>query len=251
MPKRKKRTGILSAVLILAAGVFAALAVREYLPYWSNEFSVRLLKMELEEAVQDEGDAKKKRKNKDWDKLQGINEDIIAWIEVPGTKIDYPILRSPSFSYYLHRDFRKRKNVLGSVFVQPEVAEELSGQHIIIYGHNMRDKQMFGLLHNFESEKFFKEHKDVYIYQPGQILHAAVYSAYDCMDATDTYKTEFDSEDAWGEWQEMTVRRSCYHTGTEPKASDQVITLSTCSNGKGRRSRYVVNCVVREKEQAD
>lgn len=249
MPGRKKETGILFAALMLAAGACAMLAAREYLPYWTNQFHTWVLRREQdtgqEEGKEDAGGGK------DWDKLHNINGDIIAWIEVPGTKIDYPVMRCPSSGYYLHRDFKKRRNVLGSIFVQPEIPKGLSGQHTVIYGHNMRDKQMFGSLHYFESKEFFEEHRDVYIYLPGETIRAVPYSVYDCRDATDTYRIEFGSGEEWQQWQEMTVEKSYHDAGENPEPGSQVVTLSTCSNGRGRKSRFVVNCIVRERSGID
>lgn len=249
MPGRKKDTRIFSAALMFAAGILAMLAAREYLPYWTNQFHTLALRKELDTGQEEgQGDIED---SKDWDKLHKINEDIIAWIEVPGTKVDYPVLRCPSSGYYLHRDFRKRKNVLGSIFVQPETPKELSGHHTVIYGHNMRDKQMFGSLHYFESGEFFRGHREVFIYLPGETIRAVPYSVYDCQDATDTYQTEFRSEEEWRKWQEMTVEKSYHDAAEKPDSESQVLTLSTCSNGRGRKSRFVVNCIVRERRVLD
>ena len=108
----------------------------------------------------------------------------------------------------------------------------------------MRDKQMFGSLHFFEKKDFWKKHKKIYIYQPEQEIEAAVYSTYDILDSTDTYRTAFDTPDEWEEWIAMTTEKRYYDTGIDPENTERIITLSTCSNGRGRRSRYVVNCVV-------
>lgn len=114
---------------------------------------------------------------------------------MPGTKVDYPVVKCQSLSYYLHHDVEKKYNIVGSVFVQPDTAEDFSDSHTVIYGHNMKDKQMFGSLHSYESEGFWKKHKEVCIYQPGRVIQAKVYSVYDTPDGTDTYRTEFDTLD--------------------------------------------------------
>ncbi len=241
---QKKKVSIISIVLLTGAFVFAFLAVKEYLPYWKNDISMRIIQRQIT-GKEDTG-KDKKRKNINWKKLNKMNPDIIAWIEVPGTKIDYPLLKCPTDSYYLHKDLKKKDNILGSIFVQTDTSRDFSDKHTVVYGHNMKDQQMFGSLHQFESRKFWKKHQDLYIYQPEQTIHAIAYSTYDCTDATDTYKTEFTTEKEWGEWLSMTAERSYYDTGITPEVSGQVITLSTCSNRRARTSRYVVNCVVEE-----
>ena len=235
--KRVIDTGVL-VLLILGATYFSSLSVREYLPYVGNQIKMERLQKEV--AGRDD----KGWRKIDWKKLQKKNGDIIAWIEVPGTKVDYPVVKCQSLSYYLHHDVDKKYNILGSVFVQPDTAEDFSDIHTVIYGHNMRDKQMFGSLHSYESERFWKKHKEVCIYQPGRVIQAKVYSVYDTPDGTDTYRTEFDMPDEWKEWIAMTLEKRYYDTGIQPQEAEQIITLSTCSNGRGRKSRYVVNCVV-------
>lgn len=235
--KRGINTGVL-ILLILGAAYFSSLSVKEYLPYVGNH--IRMDRLQKETAGRDD----KGWRKINWGKLQKKNGDIIAWIEIPGTKVDYPVMKCLSFSYYLHHDVEKKSNILGSIFVQPDTAEDFSDSHMVIYGHNMRDRQMFGSLHSYESKSFWKKHKEVYIYQPGRVIQAKIYSVFDTPDGTDTYRTEFDTLDEWKEWIAMTVAKGYYDTGIEPQESDQIITLSTCSNGRGRKSRYVVNCVV-------
>ena len=229
---------MVTAVLVLGILFFSSLSVKEYLPYARNRIRTERLQKEVT-GRDEEG-----RRKINWKKLQKKNKDIIAWIEIPGTKVDYPIVKCLSRSYYLHHDAEGRDSILGAVFVQPETAGDFSDMHTVIYGHNMRDKQMFGSLHSFEKKDFWKKHKKIYIYQPEQEIKAAVYSTYDILDSTDTYRTAFDTPDEWEEWIAMTTEKRYYDTGIDPEDTERIITLSTCSNGRGRRSRYVVNCVV-------
>lgn len=245
MSTRVKRVLNASVLVILVLGVlfFSCLSVREYLPYIGNY-------IKTEEMLGEVADRDVRgRRTIDWEKLHKMNEDIIAWIEIPGTKVDYPVLRCPSYSYYLHNDTEGKHNILGSIFVQPETAEDFSDIHTVIYGHNMRDKQMFGSLHYFEDEDFWRKHKKVYIYQPEQEIEAVVYGTYDVLDSTDTYRTKFDNPDEWKVWIAMTIDKRYYDTEIAPKGTENIITLSTCSNSRGRKSRYVVNCVVKSRRE--
>lgn len=220
--------------------VFGALAVEESLPYAKTRIQSAKLRKEVLNPEQEGGKAI------DWDALRKLNGDIVAWIQIPGTKVDYPVLSCPSFNYYLNHDVKGQKNILGAIFIQPEVQTDFLDCHTVIYGHNMRDQQMFGSLHLFESEKFWKQHQDVFLYFPESEFQATVYSVYDVPDTTETYRTEFDTEAEWKAWIEMSVGKSIYNTGITPEKNDRVITLSTCSNGKGKNSRFVVNCVVKD-----
>ena len=249
----RKKQSIVPGILLLLALVFAVLAVREYLPYWINEFQMEQMKREIRKSQREDSGKYSKESRRErtinWKKLHKINPDIIAWIEVPGTKIDYPVLKCKSWNEYLSRDYKGNKNILGSIFVQPETASDFSNQHTVIYGHNMKDKQMFGSLHNYESKKFWDKHRNVYIYLPDQTIQAEVYSTYDCMDMTETFYTEFPDEAAWQQWKDMTVEKSYYNMKMKPTSESRVLTLSTCSNGRGRSSRYVVHCMIQTAEE--
>lgn len=123
---------MMTAVLVLGILFFSSLSVKEYLPYARNRIQAERLQKEA--AGRDE----KGRRKINWKKLQKRNKDIIAWIEIPGTKVDYPIVKCPTRSYYLHHDAEGRNSILGAVFVQPETAGDFSDIHTVIYGHNMR-----------------------------------------------------------------------------------------------------------------
>lgn len=245
----RKRHNIVPIFLLIMALIFTVLAVREYLPYWTNALKMEQIKKEIRQSGGKGSKEEHKERTINWKKLHKMNQDIIAWIEVSGTKVDYPVLKCKRWNEYLSRDYRGNKNILGSIFVQPDTAEDFSDQHTVVYGHNMRDKQMFGSLHNYEAKKFWKKHKNVYIYLPDRTIKARIYSTYDCIDMTETFYTEYPDEASWQEWKVMTAEKSYYDTGIIPKEKDNVLTLSTCSNGRGRSSRYVVHCVFQIAEE--
>lgn len=235
----KRRRSILSIICIIAALICLALAIREELPYWKNAAHIRVLRQDV---ITDRKESAPEEKEIDWEKLHKINPDIIAWITVPGTKIDYPILRCPSNSFYLHRNERKEWNALGSIFVQP--GTEFTDAHVVLYGHNMKSGQMFGSLHRFEEKSFWKEHQKIYIDTPEKKITAEIYAVYDCQDATKTYQTDFSSAEGWKNWIQYSTDNRYYNTGIIPEAGSRVVTLSTCSNGRGRLSRFVVHGVI-------
>lgn len=224
------------------AVLFLFLAVREYAPYLKSDLEVMTLRNEVEK----DPDGKGKGKEIDWDALKKTNPDIIAWIEVPGTKIDHPVLKSSEWNEYLHKDYKGRESYPGSLFVQPDCGEDFSDSHIVIYGHNMRNQSMFGSLHRFEKGSFWKEHREVFLYQPGKTIVAEVYSTYDCKDKSQTYHTVFETEEEWETWISMSMEGSSYDTGFTVKKEDKVVTLSTCAGGGDRDRRYVVHAVIKK-----
>lgn len=240
---KKKKNYMLSKLLLLCAVVCAVIAVWQYMPYLKNEAGLNKVKRAV---ILKDADVPEKRQF-DWDALKAVNPDIIAWITVPGTGIDCPVLKCPSENYYLNHDYTGAYNEVGAVFIQPDVSEDFSDQHTIIYAHNI--SQMFGTLHRYEDADFFYTYTKVYIYQPARTIQADIYSTYDCFDTTETYIRSFETEDKWISWQKMTAENS-YHIGNlEIDAENRIITLSTCSNGRGKMSRYVVHGVEKQREK--
>lgn len=111
----------------------------------------------------------------DWEHLQSINEDIIAWIEIEGTNINYPILKDKDI-YYLKHSFDKKYNSNGSIFTTNTMPFE--DAETIVYGHNMRTGTMFSNLSNYWNEDFLYSHLKFKIYTPDCDYEATVFSVY-------------------------------------------------------------------------
>lgn len=114
-------------------------------------------------------------KNIDWEYLKSVNQDIIAWIEIPNTIINYPILRDNNL-YYLKHSYNKKYNSNGSIFTtnyKPfEEAETL------LYGHNMKNGSMFSILDKYLEYDFLHTHQKFYIYTPDKNYECTIFSVY-------------------------------------------------------------------------
>lgn len=122
-----------------------------------------------------------------WDKLLTTNADVYAWIRVPGTNIDYPILQSSmkrENDFYLHHDIKGGYSFAGCIYTRRENKKDFSDRLTVIYGHNMINGSMFGTLRRFGDADFFKKHKEFYIYMPQKILKYRIV-AYMIQDDTD------------------------------------------------------------------
>ena len=102
----------------------------------------------------------------DFKALKKINPDIVAWIRIPDTSIDYPVVQGNDDSYYLTHTFKKTEHVAGAIFLDSDNNADFSDDKNIIYGHNMKDGSMFQGLHKYESESYLQEHNKVYLYLP-------------------------------------------------------------------------------------
>lgn len=116
---------------------------------------------------------------KELKKLHEKNNDVYAWIEVPGTKIDYPILQHENDDeYYLYHDMDGDENTYGSIFTEPINSKDFKDPNTVIYGHNMMDESMFGSLKWFEDEEFFNKHSEVVITTLDSVRTYKILAAY-------------------------------------------------------------------------
>ena len=123
------------------------------------------------EYIEDEDDIKI-----DWDKLQEINKDVIGWIKINNTNIDYPILKDSDELKYLKHSYDGRHNDNGSIFTLDN--KPFESDVTIVYGHNMKSGIMFSALSKYMEKNFFDEHKIIYVYTKNQNYKATVFSFY-------------------------------------------------------------------------
>lgn len=128
--------------------------------------------IELENTVIEE---KENNKIIDWNNLKSINEDIVAWIEIENTTVNYPILKDNNL-YYLKHNFNKKYNSNGSIFTLNK--DFIQDDEVVIYGHNMRNKAMFSILGNYLNANFLKEHQIIKIYTENKNYIATIFSCY-------------------------------------------------------------------------
>lgn len=117
----------------------------------------------------------------DFDYLWSENEDIVAWISIPDTDIDYPILQADDNDYYLNRNLDGSKGRPACIFLDCYNDCKFNDDLSVVYGHNMRNGTMFGKLKEFQDANYFNEHRNLNLYLPNetknyQIVIASVFS---------------------------------------------------------------------------
>lgn len=180
--------------------------------------------------------------------LVSINPDIYAWIRIPDTMIDYPILqRAGDDAFYLHHDMYGQPRFAGSIYTEDCNAKDFSDPNTLIYGHNMKNKSMFQNLHLFRDEAFFNDNPYVYIYMPDRVLVYKVFAAYVYDDRHIMNSFDFDDPVVYEQYLTdiFAVRSMEKHLREDVEVSvdDTIITLSTCIGGY-TNSRYLVQAVL-------
>lgn len=184
----------------------------------------------------------------DFASLQERNSEIYAWLIVPNTEIELPILQSRADDlYYLNRDIDGKYSRLGSLFTQSKNSLDFFDPVTVIYGHNYYSGGMFTNLHYFEDETFFNENEFFYIYTPTRKLTYSIVSAYKYDDRHILNSFDFNNADVIREYFDSVLNPLSMVRHVRENArleiSDKLVVLSTCLTG-GYRGRYLVNGVL-------
>lgn len=172
--------------------------------------------------------------------LRQVNEDVLGWIQIPDTKVDYPLLQGEDNQFYLENNWKGKKEYVGSIFLEYRNDPQLTDFNTIIYGHNMANGSMFGSLRQYQYGNHWKKHPYVYILCGAGVLRYEVFSTYTADVDSLTYGLSFQQMETRAEFLAMALENSEIDTGVLPELTDQILTLSTCS-GVGYSTRRVVH----------
>ena len=185
----------------------------------------------------------------DFAELQAtVNPDIYAWIYIPDTLIDYPVLQHPTDNlYYLEHNLDGSRGYPGCIYTEDYNARDFSDPNTVVYGHNMKNGTMFAGLHKFEDSTYFGEHPYIYIYTEEGLYVYGIFAAYESGNEHILYNNDFASEYAYSGYLEdiFAVRsmNSNIKEDMEVTTRDRIITLSTCVANRADR-RYLVQGVL-------
>ncbi len=180
--------------------------------------------------------------------LQEVNQDVLGWISLPGTKLSYPIVQGEDNNEYLYHNWKKEPSISGSIFMESANCSDFSDFHTIIYGHRMRDLTMFGVLKEYQSLDFLQEHPNIYLVHGDEICRYAVFAAYEAGIKSMVYRLDVE-ENGWEEeFLQFCRESSVIDAGVTPEPGAKILTLSTCT-GRGHSTRWVVQGYLTEVEK--
>lgn len=178
--------------------------------------------------------------------LQKINPDIVAWLYIPDTSIDYPIVRGKDNTYYLTHTYMKNYNYMGSIFM--DYRQDFKMPNIFIYGHNVRYGAMFKDLEKYKNTQFFEQHKTVYLYTEYEVLELQVMSFLQTtVTDNEIFQSYENRNEKFQEYAKRVKTRSMHTTSVEVEENDSIINFVTCSyagsDGLDTKYRYVLQTV--------
>lgn len=182
----------------------------------------------------------------DFSQLAEINSDIVGWIYIEGTAINYPVVQAENNHYYLNRLFDGSYNDSGCIFLDCRSSSDFSDRHSIIYGHHMKDNSMFAGLVQYKKQAFYDEHPVALLVTPDAYYKIQFFSGYVSDTMSDAWDLSFD-ELEFSSWLNDIQEKSCFKASAIPSKTGRIITLSTCTyeydTAKFVLHGYVSECI--------
>ena len=179
-------------------------------------------------------------KNLDWPSLYAENKDIYAWIYIPGTQVDYPVLQSASDdTYYLNHNIDGSYGKPGCIYTEKINSKDFTNYNTVLYGHNMRSGEMFGCLHDYEDKTFFDENPYVYVYTEEKTYVYEIFAAYTATNAHILNTNDFSTQEGFADYLDNVVYNKAltgnFRNDTRVTSDNRIITLSTCTSNSSKR----------------
>lgn len=240
---QSKKGGIWRVVFIVSIVVFvgalAALGAIGY-QYWAQQNAYSGLEEYAE--VDDNANLALSDLKVDWDGLRAINPDIVAWVYVPGTPINYPVVQGSDNQEYLHKAFDGSTGWLasaGTIFLDASNTSDLSDRNNALYGHHMNDGSMFASLADFEDQDTFDSHRDIYVLTPQGNYRLKTFALVKTTGSDAIVQTSFANDASYQAYVQDKLNRSVVsQKGDMLTAADikQSVLFSTCeySQNDGR-----------------
>ena len=177
------------------------------------------------------------------------NPDFIAWLRIPGTNVDYPVVQTDNPDYYLNHTFSGKQSVVGTLFSLADADYAAPGRNIAIYGHHLRSsgEKMFTSLMRYKNPDFYEDNKTVML---DSLYRHREYTIFAVMNMKvgdwEPSRTTFSGDAAFMAFVNRAKSESLYDTGVEVGADDHILTLITCDRSyAGKEGRLVILAVER------
>ncbi len=164
----------------------------------------------------------------DFESLAAENPDVIAWIHVDDTRIDYPVYQSDDNEYYLHHDPYGNETTAGSIFLDCDSSADFVSRNNILYGHHMKNGSMFKDVMKFRDEDFFKTHPYFTIYTPQREIHLKAVACYYAVSDYELRRNSFTGQYAFDRYVEASVGNCSFAEPIEYPVK-AIYSLVTCS----------------------
>ena len=164
-------------------------------------------------------------------------KNVVAWIEIPNTNINYPVVQAEDNDYYLDHTYKKTYSSRGSIFLDKDVSFERPSDNFLVYGHRSKSGTMFEGLLQYENESFYQSHKIINFstleedaeYEILAVFRSKVYNKSDIGVFRYYFFINAENEDEYNSFISNAKKSSIYETGVNASYGEQLLTLSTCA----------------------
>ena len=161
------------------------------------------------------------------------NEDVAAWLQIPGTQINYPVVHGEDNDYYLHHDLYGNYSEYGTIFLDARVPSDFSGHNNVLYGHHMSDGSMFASISNYKQQWYYDDHAYFLIYTNAGKYRVDLFAGIVVPGTHEVFSTSLSADQL-----QRFINNSTFYSG-KGVPSGQIVTLCTCSY-EAANYRYVV-----------
>jgi len=241
--KKLKNLKRLLFIVLIGIFVYSGISIARYIydGYTSSKINDQLRKQyattfqagETEQNAVDDSEQSsvdQLQQHKDrFESLHEINADIVGWISIADTSIDYPVVQHSDNDYYLDHNIEQKRSSRGAIFMDYRNEHALVDTHTVIYGHHMKDDSMFGELSKYKDENYYKEHAIITLDTLEQPTRWQIFSVYVYSPDHQFFQYEFETEQQYSDYLNEIVESSMYSTDIEVTSKDQLLSLVTCT----------------------
>ena len=177
------------------------------------------------------------------------NPDFVAWLRIPGTNVDYPVVQTDDPDDYLNHTFSGKQSVVGTLFSLADADYKAPGRNIAIYGHHLRSsgEKMFTSLMRYKNPEFYEDNQTIVL---DSLYRHSEYTIFAVVNTKagdwEPSRTTFSGDAAFMAFVNRAKSESLYDTGVEVGAGDHILTLITCDRSyAGKEGRLVILAVER------
>ncbi|MEG2626161.1 MAG: class B sortase [Christensenella sp.] len=244
--QKKKTLGTVITIVVIT------IALILFAFFMMNMFDVRISDLENNAAYHDLAvkNFEKSKASPDTIKemfagLQKANTGAVAWIDIPGTDVSYPVVQGDDNEYYQTHNYFGKENRGGAIFLSTEASPAFTDANTVIFGQAMNDGSMFSELKEYQDKAFFDTHNSIIVYLPdGSTKTYTVFAAYIASDEDTSFTNSFENEEEFNKYVAAMTALSQNSTDTLP-SGNSIITLSTCEKGADT-AKYVVQAVLQQ-----
>lgn len=231
--KKKRKNKLKLIYILILTIIIVIILISLYKKYKvNNNKLIKNIKEDTSENIKYNTDRMKKLQE-----LQKENSDIVAWLQIEGSNINYPVLQCDNNEYYMTHTYNKQYSKDGSLFLDKDYDWNIPSTNLLIYGHNnIGSKEMFAGLINYKDQNYYKEHKTIRLttnkedseYEIIAVFLSRVYYKSEKNVFRYYYFINANNEQEFNNYIENSKKASLYNIEATANYGDQLLTLSTC-----------------------